>query len=199
MYKLVGSAKTRALRVVWMMEELGLDYEHVVAFPQDDKIKAHNPGGKVPALIVGENVIVDSVAIIQYLADKHQKFTFTAGTIERAKQDSFLHFANDELDGTCWVAAKHSFVLPEELRVADVKNACKWDWDRAMKTFEQRLGDNQYVMGDEFTVPDILITHVAGWAKASKFDWPEGNVTDYFNRVRSRPAFMKAMDIRKAE
>ncbi len=199
MYKLIGSANTRALRVVWMMEELGLEYEHVVAFPQDDKIKAHNPGGKVPALIVNDDVIVDSTAIIQYLADSHQKFTFAPGTIERAKQDSFLHFANDELDGTCWVAAKHSFVLPEELRVADVKKACKWDWDRAMKTFEQRLGKNQYVMGDEFTVPDIVITHVAGWAKASGFDWPEGKVSDYFNRVRSRPAFKKAMDIRKAE
>lgn len=197
MYKLVGSPKTRAFRVLWMFEELGVEYELVSAFPQDENIRVLNPGGKVPALQIGEDTIIDSVAIIQYLADKHERFTFEAGTIERAKQDSFLHFANDEMDGTCWVAAKHTFARPEELRVIDVLRACKWDWERAMKTLETRLGDNEFVMGDKFTVPDIVICHVAGWAKISGFDLPGGKVGDYFKRVRSRPAFVKATQIRK--
>lgn len=197
MYKLVGSPKTRAFRVVWMFEELGLEYELVPAFPRSEDISALNPSGKVPALMVENDVIIDSVAIIQFLADRHEKLTYKAGTIERAKQDSFLHFANDELDGTCWVAAKHSFILPEELRVPKVKDTCRWDWNRAMKVFEKRLGDNEFVMGDVFTVPDIVIGQVAGWAISSKFDWPEGKVTDYFNRVRDRPAFKRAMDTRE--
>ncbi|MCF6320199.1 MAG: glutathione S-transferase family protein [Rhizobiaceae bacterium] len=196
MYKLIGSPKTRAFRVLWMLEELGLEYEIVDAGPRTDDILAFNPSGKVPALVADDNVIIDSSAIVQFLADRHEKFTYPAGTIERAKQDSFLHFANDDLDGTCWVAAKHSFVLPEELRVSDIIKSCQWDWGRAMMTLEQRLGNNEYVMGETFTVPDIIICHVAGWAKRSGFDWPSGRISDYFERAQSRLAFQRAWEIR---
>lgn len=198
MYKLVGSPKTRAFRVLWMFEELGVEYDIVPAGTRSEEILSVNPSGKVPALVVGDEVIIDSVAIIQFLADKHDKLTFKAGTIKRAKQDSFLHFANDELDGTCWTAAKHAFAIPEELRVPDVRRACEWDWNRSMGVFETRLGNNEFVMGGHFTVPDMVICHVAGWAKISGFDWPEGKVTDYFKRVRARPAFKKATEIRKS-
>jgi glutathione S-transferase len=197
MYKLVGSPKSRPFRVVWMFEELGVEYELVNASPSSEEIISRNPSGKIPALVVDDEIIIDSSAIIQYLADIHGQHTFPVGTIERAKQDSFLHFAIDELDSALWVAAKHKFVLPKELRVPDVIKSCKWDWDRAMGVFEQRLGDNEYVMGEKFTVPDIIIGHVAGWAQSSGFDWPENAVTDYFNRVRSRPAFKKAWEIRE--
>ena len=58
---------------------------------------------------------------IQYLADKHGKMTFKPGTIDRAHQDSFTQFAVDDVESPLWFAAKHSFALPEEYRVADVK------------------------------------------------------------------------------
>jgi glutathione S-transferase len=198
MYKLIGSPKTRTLRVMWMFEELGVDYEMITASPRSAEIIALNPSGKVPALLVDDDVILDSSAIIQYLADAHGKFTFPVGTIERAQQNSFLHFAIDELDATCWALAKHTFVLPKELRLPDVFNGCKWDWDRAMVSLEKRLGDNQYVMGDQFTVPDLVIGHVAGWAKSVKFDWPDNKVSEYFERVRARPAFKRAWEKRES-
>ena len=198
MYKLIGSAQTRAFRVVWMLEELGLVYQHINASPQSEEVLALNPSGKIPALIVEGEAIIDSSAIVQYLADKHKKFTYSPGTMERAQQDSFLHFANDEMDGTCWTAAKHSFALPEEFRLDGVIHGCKHDWKNAMATLETRLGDKQYVMGDQFTVPDIIIGHVAGWAKFAGFEWPTGKVSDYFGRLRTRPAFIKAIEIRKS-
>ena len=110
---------------MWMFEELGIDYEMITASPRSAEILALNPSGKVPALLVDDDVILDSSAIIQYLADTHGKFTFPVGTIERAQQDSFLHFANDELDAICWTLAKHTFVLPKELRIGDVFDSCK--------------------------------------------------------------------------
>lgn len=90
MYKLIGPSKTRALRVVWMLEELGLDYEIDPAGPHSDAVRAVSSSGKVPALFVGDDVIIDSVAIRQYLADKHVKFTYPAGSIECAKHGSTL-------------------------------------------------------------------------------------------------------------
>ena len=198
MLTLIGSPKNRSFRVLWMLEELGAEYDVKPVAARSEEILAVNPSGKAPVLLDDDDVVIDSVAIVQYLADKHGKFTASAGTIERAKQDSFTFFAVDDLDGVLWSNAKHAFVLPEELRHPEIKAACQWDIERAMKAFEQRLGDNQYVMGDEFTVPDLIIGHCAGWMQNAGFAWPDGKVTDYFNRVRNRPAFKKAVDIRDA-
>jgi len=110
MYTLIGTPQSRAFRVIWCLEELGLehgkDYEIVPAGPGGDDIIKVNPSGKVPALVAknengGEDVIIDSVAICQFLADKHGGLTFPAGTIERAKMDSFIHLAVDEFDHAC--------------------------------------------------------------------------------------------------
>jgi len=203
MYTLIGSPATRAFRVVWCLEELGLEqgkaYEIIPAAPGSDEAKKYNPSGKVPALVVGDDVIIDSVAICQFLADKHNGLTFPAGTIERAHMDSWIHFVADEVDHACWVWAKHDWVYPEGLKAENVKPACVHEFANAMQHLEQRLGDNKYVMGDTFTIPDILLGQCAGWAETMcKFEIPDGKVADYFKRVRRRKGFIKAMRVRNA-
>jgi glutathione S-transferase len=192
MYKVIGSPRTRAFRVMWMLEELGQSYDIDPLPPRDPKLAAINPSLKVPILQDGADYVIDSVAICQYLADKHGMLTFKAGTIDRAHQDSFTQFAVDDVELAVWVAAKHTFALPEEFRVPDVKRACKFDFDRAIKALEARLGENAYVMGDTFTVPDLLLGHTIGWAATMKWTVPEGRVADYAARVRGRPAFLAA-------
>ena len=96
-----------------------------------------------------------------------------------------------------WYGAKNSFILPEELRSETAIKACKYEFDRAMGFLEQRLGDRQFVMGDEFSVPDLLLGHCAGWAvNGMKWEIPAGPVAAYVERVRSRPAHLKALEIR---
>lgn len=197
MYKVIGSPKTRAFRVMWMLQELGESFALDPLPPRDAKLAAINPSLKVPVLQDGDDYIIDSVAIVQYLADKHGKMTFPAGTIQRAHQDSFTQFAVDDVELCLWVAAKHSFALPEEYRVPDVKRACRFDFDRAMKALSVRLGDKTFVMGDTFTVPDLLLGHCAGWAASIGWDVPDGNVKDYVTRVRARPAFAAATAARE--
>ena len=71
MYTVIGHPQSRALRVIWALEELGQPYELVKAMPRSEEILKYNPLGKIPALIDGEDVLTDSVAIMTYLADKH--------------------------------------------------------------------------------------------------------------------------------
>lgn len=198
MYTLIGSPKTRAFRVMWMLHELGEPYELIPTPPRDPSLAAINPSGKVPVLKDGGDYVIDSVAICQYLADKHGKLTFPAGTIERAHQDSFTQFSTDEIEGALWTAAKHTFVLPSELRVEDVKKACRYDFDRAMTALAERLGQKKYVMGDVFTLPDLLIGHCLGWAASMGWTVPDGPIKDYMTRVRERPAFKAAWAAREA-
>lgn len=194
MYKVIGTSKNRSMRVYWMLEELGLDYEMALIGPRSDEVKAFNPSGKVPCLIVDGETLIDSVAIIQFLADRHEALTFKAGTVKRAQQDSFTQFCVDEIEGALWTAAKNSFIHPEDIRVPAIKTVAKYEFANAIKTLETRLGDNEFVMGDTFTVPDLLIGHCANWATGAKFDVPEGKVADYFERIKSRDAYQRAKD-----
>lgn len=192
MYKLIGGKKSRAFRVLWALEEMGLEYELNPVAPRSDEIRALNPAGKIPALLDGDEVLLDSVAIIQYLADKHGKLTFPAGTIKRAKQDSFTQFACDEMDGTLWTAARNSFILPEERRVPAIKDTLRWEFTHSMKTLARRLGDNTYLMGETFTVADIITAHCGTWGRGAGFDISEPVVNAYIDRAISRPAYKRA-------
>ncbi len=80
-----------------------------------------------------------------------------------------------------------------------IVEVCHKEFSKAMETLAQRLGDKPYVMGDTFTVPDLILGHCGGWAAMSKFPIPkDGLLYDYFKRLRERPAYI-AMGKRVAE
>ena len=191
MYQVIGIIPSRAFRVMWMLEELGQDYTHVSALPQSPGVVEFNPAGKVPVLIEDGTPITDSTAIIQYLADKHGAMTCPAGTLERARQDSLTQFLLDEFDSALWLAARHSFILPEEKRIAAIKNTLRWEFERSEKTLVHRMGAGPFIMGDEMTVPDILLAHCLDWALLARFPITQPRLSDYLDMMRARPAWQR--------
>ncbi|WP_417771506.1 glutathione S-transferase family protein [Stappia sp.] len=193
MYTVFGFPRTRTMRVIWMLEELGVAYELVPSMPQSAEIREMSPLGKVPLLQDGSVVLRDSVAICQYLADKHGKLTHPAGTLERARQDGFTQFVIDEIDGALWTAAKNTFANPPDRRAPEVKRVCMAEFAIALDRLAQMLDGQPYLMGHTFTLPDLLVGHCAGWAEAARFPLPDsGPVADYIARTRARPAFAAA-------
>jgi glutathione S-transferase len=190
-YTLIGAASTRAGRVAWMLNELDLPFEHVAAKPHQEDVTRHYPRGKVPVLLVDGEPITDSSAIVQFLADRHGKFTHPAGTIERARQDALTHCILDEFDSVLWTAARHSFILPEDKRVSGVKDSLRWEFSRNAASFAERMGDSPYLMGAEMTVPDLILAHCLIWARTAKFDVTEQALTDHLGRMMQRPGFQK--------
>lgn len=191
MYKAIGHARSRAMRVLWMLEELELDYEYLNYRPASPEMKSVNPSGKAPALDVDGTVLTDSCAIMCYLADKHGKFTFASGTLERARQDSLMHQINDELDAILWAGARHTFVLPEEKRYPDVKESLRWEFTRNCERIAEKI-TGEYLMGSQMTVPDILLTHCLNWAYAAKFLCENKELLRLAKQMRSRPAYKRA-------
>ncbi|HKK35058.1 MAG TPA: glutathione S-transferase family protein [Paracoccaceae bacterium] len=193
MYTVVGHPRSRAMRLIWMLEELGQPYEIEPAAPQSERARALNPLGKIPALVIDGEALIDSSAILQFLADRHGALTFPAGSLERARQDAHLHFALDEIEGALWTAAKHLKILPEDRRVPAVAPACKQEFDVAMSRLADRIGEGPWLMGEAFTVPDVLVGHCLTWGeKAMGWPLPPGDVVDYAARLRARPAFLRA-------
>ena len=191
MYEVIGTRKSRAMRVIWMLEELGVPYTHADVSPRSEEVTKLNPSGKIPVLRDGDAVLTDSVAIMTYLADKYQKMTYAAGTTDRARQDAFTHQILDEVDAVLWTASRHSFVLPQERRVQGIKDSLRWEMTGNLERLATGL-TGPFLMGEKTTVPDILLTHCLSWAIIAKFDPAPPLLQDYMNRLRSRPAFVRA-------
>ena len=154
-YHLIGSAQNRSFRVLWLLEELGLSYRHTPALPRSEEARRFEVNGKVPALEVSGEVLHDSVAIMQYLADRHQQFTAPFGTLERAQQDAWVHRLNGELDALLWAAAKHHFVLPEPHRMPEIKASLRWEFQRNCDRIGAVLMERPYLLGEAPRVPDL--------------------------------------------
>jgi len=191
-YTALGTVQTRAARVVWMLEELGVPYDYQPARPRSEEALRATPAGKVPVLIVDGVVLTDSTAILTYLTDKHGQFTYGAGSLERALQDGFTGLILDELEGLLWAASRHGFILPEEMRVAALKPSLKWEFERNLTRLEQRFV-GPFLMGAQMTVPDILLAHCLGWAGAAKFPAPGPLLAAFHGRMTARPAYQRTM------
>ncbi len=188
MYKVYGLPLTRCFRVLWTLEEIGTPYELIEVAPHSDAVTERNLSGKVPVLEIDGQYITDSTAIMTYLADRHGALTFPAGTIERARQDALTNLVLDELDAVIWTAARHSFILPEEKRVPQVKDSLKWEYERNVARLSQLMG-GPFLMGEQMTIADIICVHCLNWAHVAGFPAPDQTLLEYGKRLRARPAF----------
>lgn len=192
MYKVIGSKKTRTMRVLWMLEELGQPYDHLSDAPRSDAVTQLNPSGKVPVLVDGTHVLTDSTAILTYLADKHSMLTYPAGTVARAHQDSLTQMVLDELDAILWTAARHSFILPEEMRLPQIKDSLRWEWTRSLDRLADRI-NGPFLTGDTMTVSDIICAHCLYWGTSIKFEVTPEPLQAFQKQMLARPAIQRLM------
>lgn len=190
MYKVYGTVKSRAFRVLWALEEMGLPYELIEAGPRSEAVLSVNREGKVPVLVDGDAVLSDSVAIMSYLADKHGKLTFLAGTVERARQDALIHLLNERFDAPLWLKARHGFILPQERRLSGVSEAVTEDIADAVEALA-RLIEGPFLQGETMTVADILAVHCLNWAMGAKIEIKNETVKAYGKLMRAREAFVR--------
>ena len=193
MYKAVGSRGSRVSRVLWMLEELGQPCEFVEVKLRSPEAYALNPSGKVPILIDGDLKITDSAAICVYLAHKHVDKGMGANPslAGRAEMDSWMHFAQSELEAPLWNKLRHRFLLPKEVRV-DVGPAAAHDFASEVKALDRRLGNGSFALGDRFSAIDVILGDIGGWARAGRCPFESERVYAYFDRVLLRSARARA-------
>jgi glutathione S-transferase len=199
--KLYEFAPTRSIRARWTLQELEVDFEAVTinlmaGEHRRSEFLAINPAGKVPALVDGDRVVTESVAIVVYLADKYPEKGFIPADLPgRAEAMRWLLFTATELEQPLWRMAKHRFIYPEEKRLpADIELA--HDEFMAMaKVLDQHMLDREFVVGDRATVADFVLGYTLDWAQIGNLldGWPR--LEAYRERMYARPhAPMRIMD-----
>lgn len=168
--KLYGVPPTRALRALWLINELGLDCEIVpVDLLQGEHLKEEflrlNPAGKVPVLVDGDVVLSESVAIPLYLAEKHSdKGLVPTDLAQRAQMYRWLFFLVSELEAPLWRIARNLNVYPEEQRQpADVKLA-RDEGRKMCAVLEDHMQNRDYLVGDSLSVVDLVAAYTLDWA-----------------------------------
>ena len=195
-YTVIGYAGTRAFRLLWMMEELGLPYQHDPVMPFTDAARLRAPGGRLPALALPDGtVLVDSTAILTYLADRHQSLTYPPGTIERARQDAWIWRCADTLDIPLMALA----ILSREGRV----NIPDVVLQRLLLRIQGGLADLDgalgrrtaapWLMGASFTIADIVLGHCLHWAERSEHELTRfSHLRSYLGAIAGRSAYVAA-------
>ena len=199
MITIYGHSHSRSLRVTWMMEELQRDYNYVSidlmkGEGRTPEYRAINPGGKVPALRDDELLLTESAAIITYLGDKfgNRDLVPAAGTALRGKYDQWCYFAMCELEQPLWTIGKHKFAIPEEYRVKAIFPTAQWEFQQALAVLSQGLGEQDYILGDTFSAADIMLAHTLFWALAFDQAVQQTNLQSYIERIKTRPALLRA-------
>jgi glutathione S-transferase len=196
---LYHSPRTRSMRIVWLLEELGVPYRLVsVEFtPPTMPFAQKAPFGKLPAIEDGDVTMFESGAIVEYVLERYGEGRLAppAGTPERGPFLQWVHFA----EGTAFPAlanlAWHVMFKGDAEKVPDAIADYRGWATSALAVVDKALEGKTYLLGSELSGADVMMGYtliVAKWfgilTDAYANAWP------YIARLEARPAFQKALN-----
>ena len=200
--KLYFAPNSRAVRIAWLLEELGLEYDiekysvgdRALRTPEYYKI---HPMGRIPVLEDGETRIYESGAIVQYLLARHGNGKFVPSVDDSSFPEylQWLHYAEGSIMGQVNILVVETILLPPEKRNdVNVNRALKL-LKVALGNVDNRLQDREYLTGS-FSGADIMTGHACfGAMKAGAEIDDYKQLKAYIDRLLERPALKKARSL----
>jgi len=200
MLKVHFVAGTRAGRVVWLLEELGLEYEvNIMPFTKEGlkspEHRSRHALGRVPVLEDGDISIFESGAIIDYVLERHKN-----GGLKPSSDSSefpfylqWYHYCEGMVMPPMNQIVVQTILLPPDRRDETVLNQAKNLLTKSLAPVNENLADKDYLIGD-FSAADLMLGHSCFMANSRGCVSEEmQNIKDYVARINARPAFQKAI------
>ena len=197
MITLHHAPQSRSTRIIWLLEELGAPYairpvsiyRPMTGVGSPDPTNPH-PDKQVPAITHGETLVAESVAIVLYLTD-----AFPAAGLGPLAGDARR---GDYLTWLFWYAAALEPAMfasfGDELAASPLK---KRSYDAAVARLESALAKGPYLMGEQFTAVDLLVSSALNFGRQA---FPESGAFDAFiARCTARPAARRAAELDTAQ
>ncbi len=193
---------SRAGRIVWLLEELGLPYDiNKMAFhPQDlksDEHRARHPLGRVPVLDDGDVRIFESGAIVEYVLARHKNGGLRPSddAAEFPEYLQWFHYCEGMVMPPVNTIVVQTVLLPPERRDEKALQQAQRLLTKALEPVNEALEGKDYLIGD-FSAADVMLGHACFMSNRL------GCVPDempalkaYVERVASRPAFKTAIEM----
>ena len=189
--------KSRSKRIIWLLEELGVDYQ-VVAYQRDSvtflappELKAIHPLGKSPVIEADGKVIAESGAITEYLIAQHapQRLAPAQESAEYVEYLQWLHFAES------------SGILPLLLKVFLTKDGAQTQFlaqyadaeiNKVVGYLDQSLQGKNYLVGETLSGADIMNSFIVEIVQQFGLLEQYPNLARYAESLASHPSFVKA-------
>jgi glutathione S-transferase len=197
--KLYHAPLSRSVRVLWLLEELGLPYElHAAPLepPAPKPFAQNTPSGKVPTVEDDGVTIFESGAIVEYLLEKHgsQGLAPPVGSPLRGPFLQWVHFADATAFTGLGNIAWHTRFKGDAERVADALADYRMWAEAALDTLERTLRDREFLLGAEFSAADVMVGYTVLVAKAMGLVGEDHRAVDaYLARLTERPALRRAL------
>ena len=203
MLQLYGNPRSRAMRCLWMLEEVGKPYQLVEkSLRQDDLHSADylrlNPNARIPTLVDGDVVLWESMAINLYLAQKYDGplHCTTADVLGHAAQWSF--WAMLEIEHLLLDLLGHRVLLPEFSRDISVVERDQLLLKKPLGILNDCLAKRSHLAADNFTVADLNVASILVWGKMARLDlsaYPD--LVRWLDGCLARPAYVRVRNQRK--
>ncbi len=205
---------SRSQRILWLLEELGIDYE-VKRYERDPKsmlappeLRQIHPLGKSPVITDGDLTLAESGAIIEYLVERYGngRLLPAPGTLDKLRYTGWLHYAEGSLQPQLLLklifdrverAPMPFFARPIAKAISrNVRNAfIQPNIDRHLDYLEAELGQSAWFAGSEFTAADIQMSFPLEAAVVrGGLDAKRPKLMAFLERIHARPAYKKAIE-----
>jgi len=205
---------SRSQRVLWLLEELGLEYE-VKRYQRDSQtmlappeLRKVHPLGKSPVITDGDLTIAESGAIIEYVVERYGngRLIPPAGTAERLRYTYWLHFAEGSAQpfllmklifGRVAKGPMPFFVRPVARAIADkvTRGFIQPNIDRQLDYMDAELAARPWFAGAEFTAADIQMSFPLEAAVVrGGLDQRRPKLMAFLQRIHERPAYLRAVE-----
>ena len=186
-------APTRSIRVRWVLQELGVDFEAITVNlmtgehrrPEFLKI---NPAGRVPVLVDDDLVLTESAAILLYLVEKYpHKGLVPTDIKQRSQVYRWLLFTVTELEQPLWRISRHTVLYPEPLRLPAEVFLARQDFTDMVAIMEDQMQGCQFIVGDTVTIADFVCAYTLDWANEVGLLDNCPQLLQYLERMYARP------------
>lgn len=216
MLEIYGVYRSRAAWVIWMALELGIEFKHhpvipayrinVFGTPQSlphsnstDFLKI-NPDGKVPAVVDGDLVLNQSLAINLYLAKKHGGPLAPTTLREEAQMQMWTHWVATEIEPFAVDILHHRVTYPDAKKQPHIANAAVTAVEPEFAYLNGHLQNRNWIVGDRFTVADLNVAAVIqAAAGAPELFSKAPAIVAWLARCHARPAYKEFARQRDAQ
>jgi glutathione S-transferase len=191
---------SRSERIVWLMEELGLEYKLELFQRNDngsapDALRKIHALGKAPVIRDGNTVLAESGAIVDYIVHRYagDRLAVAPAAADYARYIYWFHFAEGSLMSLLILALVLSRV--PEADASPVRTRVLERMKQTLAFIDSELALATYFAGATFSAADVMMTFpFTTMRHFLKYDLaPYANILAYLQRIESRPAYQKAM------
>jgi glutathione S-transferase len=198
--RIYGISGSRALRSLWAIEEVGIDYEHVpVNFMEESKdpdYLAVNPNGRIPTLVDGDLTLFESMAINLYLTKNYGGDLYPTIPADEAATFQWSVWGISEIEPLQMQLVVQKLFTPEEKRNERLIASAEKQLERPLSVLDEALKDRSYLVDDRFTVADLNLAGVMLLLPMVEFDYSgHANVKRWADACYARPALARAKSL----